>query len=97
MARKDAIVSKMTEGIEYLFRKNKITWLKGHGRFAGKGEGGWQIEVAGGGKPETVEGKTIVIATGSKARHLPACRSTTSSSATTSARWRSRPCPKRSA
>ena len=30
-ARKDAIVDKMTKGIEFLFRKNKITWLKGHG------------------------------------------------------------------
>ena len=57
IARKDAIVSKMTKGIEFLFRKNKITWLKGHGRFVGQGSGGWQIEVSGGGKDETVEGK----------------------------------------
>ena len=71
IARKDAIVSKMTKGIEFLFKKNKITWLKGHGRFVGKGEGGWQIEVAGAGRAETVEGRTIVIATGSRARHLP--------------------------
>jgi dihydrolipoamide dehydrogenase len=71
IARKDAIVSKMTKGIEFLFRKNKVTWLKGHGRFVGKGEGGWQVEVKGAAGAETVEGKTIVIATGSKARHLP--------------------------
>ena len=36
LERKDAIVSKMTQGIEFLFRKNKITWLKGHGRFIGR-------------------------------------------------------------
>nr|MCU0805678.1 FAD-dependent oxidoreductase [Burkholderiales bacterium] len=30
MARKEAIVSKMTKGVEFLFKKNKITWLKGH-------------------------------------------------------------------
>jgi dihydrolipoamide dehydrogenase len=71
IARKDAIVSKMTKGIEFLFRKNKIVWLKGHGRFVGQGAGGWQIEVSGGGKDETVEGKCIIVATGSKARHLP--------------------------
>jgi len=47
LARKDTIVAKMTKGIETLFRKNKIQWLKGHGRFTGKGAGGWQIEVSG--------------------------------------------------
>ena len=36
---------KMTTGIETLFSKNKITWLKGHGKFAARGAGGWQIEV----------------------------------------------------
>src|SRR5215468_8597868 len=30
-SRKDAIVSKMTKGVEFLFKKNKITWLKGFG------------------------------------------------------------------
>jgi len=39
MARKDGIVGKMTKGIEFLFRKNKITWLKGHGRLTGTREG----------------------------------------------------------
>jgi dihydrolipoamide dehydrogenase len=71
IARKDAIVGKMTKGIETLFRKNKITWLKGHGRFVGRGASGWQIEVAGGGATETAEAKAVIVATGSKARHLP--------------------------
>ncbi len=70
LARKDAIVSKMTGGIEYLFKKNKITWLKGNGKFAGKAEG-WQIEVSSGGKSETVTARNVIVATGSKARHLP--------------------------
>src|SRR3954468_19095154 len=52
LGRKDAIVSKMTGGIEFLFRKNKITWLKGHGKFTGRGEA-WQLDVGG----ETVEAK----------------------------------------
>jgi dihydrolipoamide dehydrogenase len=68
--RKDAIVTKMTKGIETLFRKHKIAWLKGHGKFVGKGGAGWQIEVRGG-ATEVVEAKAVVIATGSKARHLP--------------------------
>jgi dihydrolipoamide dehydrogenase len=70
-ARKDAVVAKMTKGIETLFRKNKITWLKGRGRFVGRGGAGWQIEVAGDGAPEVVEARAVVVATGSKARHLP--------------------------
>jgi dihydrolipoamide dehydrogenase len=71
MARKDGIVEKMTGGIEYLFKKNKITWLKGHGKFVGKNDGGVQIEVSGEGAAEVVTAKNVIIATGSKARHLP--------------------------
>jgi dihydrolipoamide dehydrogenase len=71
VARKEAIVTKMTKGIETLFRKNKIVWLKGHGKFVGRGAGGWQIEVAAGGQTEVSEAKAVIIATGSKARHLP--------------------------
>ncbi|WP_206952598.1 dihydrolipoyl dehydrogenase [Trinickia acidisoli] len=71
MARKDGIVEKMTGGIEYLFKKNKITWLKGHGKFVGKNDGGVQIEVSGEGETAVVTAKNVIIATGSKARHLP--------------------------
>ena len=71
IARKDAIVAKMTKGIETLFRKNTIAWLKGHGRFVGKGADGWRLEVGSGAAAETVEAKAVIVATGSKARHLP--------------------------
>jgi len=69
--RKDGIVEKMTSGIEFLFKKNKITWLKGHGKFVGKSDAGVQIEVSGEGEAEVVTAKNVIIATGSKARHLP--------------------------
>ncbi|WP_246797712.1 dihydrolipoyl dehydrogenase [Burkholderia perseverans] len=71
LARKDAIVEKMTGGIEFLLKKNKITWLKGHGKFTGKTDAGVQIEVSGEGETEVVTAKNVIIATGSKARHLP--------------------------
>ena len=71
VARKDAIVAKMTRGIEALFRKNKITWLKGHGRFVGRGGVGWRLEVVADGRAEPLEAKAVIVATGSKARHLP--------------------------
>lgn len=71
LARKDSIVSKMTKGIEFLFRKNKITWLKGHGCFTGEAEGKVLLEVQGSGAPEAVVAKNVIVATGSRARHLP--------------------------
>ncbi len=77
LARKDAIVAKMTKGIEFLFRKNGIAWLKGHARFVGAGDEGWRIEVldegaqGDAGAPQLVDATHVVIATGSKARHLP--------------------------
>ena len=71
VARKDGIVSKRTKGIEFLFRKNKITWLKGHGRFVGAADGFYKIEVSGDGASEVNEARNVIIATGSKSRHLP--------------------------
>ncbi|OJA47818.1 dihydrolipoyl dehydrogenase [Burkholderia ubonensis] len=71
LGRKDGIVEKMTSGIEFLFKKNKITWLKGHGKFTGKTDAGVQIEVSGEGDTEVVTARNVIIATGSKARHLP--------------------------
>jgi dihydrolipoamide dehydrogenase len=70
-ARKDAVVTKMTKGIEFLFKKNKIAWLQGFGRFVRAGEAGYDIEVSGVGTPETVQARHVIIATGSKARQLP--------------------------
>ncbi len=65
--RKDTIVGKMTKGIEFLFRKNKITWVKGFGKFSAAVDGTYTIDVA----DTQVTAKHVIIATGSKARHLP--------------------------
>ena len=69
-ARKDGIVAKMTKGIEFLFRKNKITWLKGHAHFVSAENGAYRLEILGDAGSELVEARQVVIATGSKARHL---------------------------
>jgi dihydrolipoamide dehydrogenase len=66
-ARKDAIVTKMTKGVEFLFKKNKITWLQGFGKFVSGGDS-YAIEVSNGGG--AVKAKHVIIATGSRARHL---------------------------
>jgi dihydrolipoamide dehydrogenase len=74
-ARKDGIVSRMTKGIEFLFKKNKIVWLKGHARFTGVQAETYSLEVgaadAADGQAQTVSAAHVIIATGSKARHLP--------------------------
>ncbi len=56
-ARKGEVVTANTKGVEFLFRKNKVTWLKGEAKFTGPHE----IEVAG----AAYTAKHIVIATGS--------------------------------
>ncbi len=70
LARKNQIVRKMTGGIAGLFRKNKVTWLQGHGRFVSGGTS-WKLEVDGAQGSEAIEAAHVVIATGSRARHLP--------------------------
>src|ERR1700758_4503823 len=71
LARKEGIVEKMTKGIEFLFRKNKITWLKGHGKFTGKNEAGGQIDVRSEGETKGATAKSVITGSGSKRRPLP--------------------------
>ena len=70
LERKEKIVRKMTGGIAGLFKKNKVSWLQGHGRLVSGGTS-WKVEVKGDKGAETVEANNVIIATGSKARHLP--------------------------
>jgi dihydrolipoamide dehydrogenase len=70
LARKDRIVARMTGGIATLFKKNKIEWLRGHGRFASGGNL-LRVEVTGEEGVQTVEARHVIVATGSKPRHLP--------------------------
>jgi dihydrolipoamide dehydrogenase len=60
--RKEA-VKGLTGGIEFLFKKNKVTWLKGHAKFTGANS----IDIAG----TAYSAKNIVIATGSSVTPLP--------------------------
>ena len=66
-ARKDKIVKGLTGGIELLFKKNKIDWIKGSGRLAGKG----RVEVTDGQKQTLTARKEIIVATGSTPRSVP--------------------------
>jgi dihydrolipoamide dehydrogenase len=62
-AQKDESVKGLTGGIEYLFKKNKVTWLKGYATF----KDAHSVEVAG----ATVSARHVVIATGSNVTPLP--------------------------
>ncbi len=63
MARKGEVVTANVKGVEFLFRKNKVTWLKGAARIAAPG----RVEVEG----ASYDAKSIVIATGSESVPLP--------------------------
>jgi dihydrolipoamide dehydrogenase len=68
MKHKDDTVAANVNGVAFLFKKNKIDWLKGEGRIAAPG----RVAVKGAdGKDTTVETKAIVIATGSDVARLP--------------------------
>lgn len=63
LAFKDEAIDGNTKGIEFLFKKNKIEWVKGEGQIEGPGK----VKVG----DRTLEAKNIVIATGSDVAKLP--------------------------
>lgn len=68
--RKENIVTQLTTGIRGLFKKNKVTLLAGLGSFVGRENERWQIQVAGKEGNEIVAATHVIVATGSKPRHL---------------------------
>src|SRR5882762_8058526 len=66
--RSRGIADKMSKGVQFLMRKNKIDVVMGVGKLKAKG----QVEVtAADGKTQLVEGKHIIVATGARSRELP--------------------------
>jgi dihydrolipoamide dehydrogenase len=68
MKQKDESVTALTKGIEFLFRKNKVEWIKGWGRLNGPGK--VTVTLVDGSVRE-LQAKDIVIATGSEPTPLP--------------------------
>ncbi len=66
MERKTKVVGDLTKGVEFLFKKNKVTYLKGAGKLLGGGKVAVEGEVN-----QTVSAKHIIIATGSDVTPLP--------------------------
>jgi dihydrolipoyl dehydrogenase len=65
--RKDRIVSGLTKGVEFLFKKHKIDWIKGTARLTGNGG----VDVFEGEKQTLRARKEIIVATGSSPRGVP--------------------------
>src|SRR4051812_17293847 len=65
--RKDRIVGGLTKGVEFLFKKNKIDWVKGTARLTGHGG----VEVFEGDVQTLAARKEIIVATGSTPRSVP--------------------------
>ncbi len=70
LARKNGVVKQNNDGIQYLFKKNKVTFLHGRGAFVKADADGYEIAVS---EPanSSVKGKHIIVATGSSPRALP--------------------------
>jgi len=67
LARKDKIVKKHAKGIEFLFKKNKVEFVQGWGRYEGPG----RVSVEKDGKKTEIEASNILMVSGSEARALP--------------------------
>ncbi len=69
--RRDGIVKTMTNGIGFLMKKNKVDIIRGFGALAGKGK----VTVTGADNKKTeLTCKNVLLATGSRARHLPSIK-----------------------
>ena len=65
--RKDRIVTGLSKGVEFLFKKNKIDWIKGTARLTGNGG----VDIFEGDKQPLRARKEIIVATGSAPRSVP--------------------------
>jgi len=73
MARKDDVVKKLTDGVAFLFKKNKITLFSGVARLAGKVGEDHRVEISSSsdGENRLLEARKLLLATGSEAVELP--------------------------
>src|SRR3954469_22045660 len=69
MKRSRAVSTQNSKGVEYLFKKNKVTWIKGTGKVTGKNT--VTVKVDGGKEEKHSATKGVVISTGSRVKGLP--------------------------
>src|SRR6476619_4089386 len=69
MKRSRAVSAQNSKGVEFLFKKNKITWIRGTGKLAGKNA--VSVKTADGKEEKHDAKKAVVISTGSRVKGLP--------------------------
>ncbi len=73
--RSRGVADKMSKGVQFLMKKNKIDVIQGHGRLAGNGKvnitPSTTMDGDKVGKKRSVSGKHIIVATGARAREIP--------------------------
>ena len=67
LGRKSSVVDKLTGGVAFLFKKNKIKSFSGLGKLVRREDDGWIVDAAG----TEVKAKHVIVATGSSPRRLP--------------------------
>ncbi|MBV8124742.1 MAG: dihydrolipoyl dehydrogenase [Paucibacter sp.] len=71
LKRKDTVVKQNNDGIQFLFKKHKVTFFHGRAAFTGPaGANGYDLAISGP-TTETISAKQVIIATGSNPRSLP--------------------------
>src|SRR5580692_12757859 len=71
ITRSRGVADKMSKGVQFLMKKNKIDVIMSYGKLKAKG----QVEVTGAdGKTQVVEGRHIIVATGARSRELPSMK-----------------------
>ncbi|MEN9946893.1 MAG: dihydrolipoyl dehydrogenase [Pseudomonadota bacterium] len=71
IARKEEIVNKNSNGISFLFKKNKVTELHGWASFQAQQDGNYVINIDNNGEQQQILAKHVIVATGSNSRQLP--------------------------
>ncbi len=69
MERKEKVVKSLTDGVQFLMKKNKITYFVGAGKLVSPTK--VEVKLNDGGKTETLETKNVMLATGSVVAELP--------------------------
>jgi dihydrolipoamide dehydrogenase len=71
MERKEGVINDLTGGIAFLFKKNKVTWLKGKGKLLGAAADGLQQVEVDGKDAGVAKAKHVLLATGGKVAQVP--------------------------
>lgn len=71
LKRKEAVVRQLTNGVAGLFKKNKVEWAQGHGKFVSKDGQSFVVEAKGEAGTRTLSAPRVLLATGSEPTALP--------------------------